>query len=340
MMFRFPRWDMLISLEGKTIPRSFLCKRYSADILSIKTPLIHLRKLTWKSQNHPQLKRKIKSSSHNLQKTVGFFQRCFFSSIKSSSSVDSEVSFQIRTGLKRLMWIHGSFRWTWSESFDDLDLGGICCSAQKTNGGFLKRWYPLIIHFSRVFHYKPSILGYPYCLETPKWGGYSTKNMPLYGSKDPLLGKKLRVQFGGVKYLLRRENLDTKNMNNASIFFAGWNNKNGRVQYVFSWVESTMCASHWKPMTMLFCFFLCCGCCSFGGLVTHFFNLYQFIEYTVYYTYIHCDIQFMVNLMPRQITDSATNHLQTFWPASSLQRKGFTVVVDPQSSPHVGRVIY
>ena len=68
--------------------------------------------------------------------------------------------------------------------------------------------------------------------------------MPLYGSKDPLLGKKLRVQFGGVKYLLRRENLDTKNMNNASIFFAGWNNKNGRVQYVFSWVESTMCASH------------------------------------------------------------------------------------------------
>ena len=27
--------------------------------------------------------------------------------------------------------------------------------------------YPQIIHFNRVFHYKPSILGYPYFLETP-----------------------------------------------------------------------------------------------------------------------------------------------------------------------------
>ena len=29
-------------------------------------------------------------------------------------------------------------------------------------GGFLKWWYPQIIHFNMVFHYKPSILGYPY----------------------------------------------------------------------------------------------------------------------------------------------------------------------------------
>ena len=35
-------------------------------------------------------------------------------------------------------------------------------------GGFLKWWYPQIIHFNRVFHYKPSILGYPYFLETPR----------------------------------------------------------------------------------------------------------------------------------------------------------------------------
>ena len=34
-------------------------------------------------------------------------------------------------------------------------------------GGFLKWWYPQIIHFHRVFHYKPSILGYPFFLETP-----------------------------------------------------------------------------------------------------------------------------------------------------------------------------
>ena len=28
--------------------------------------------------------------------------------------------------------------------------------------GFLKWWYPQIIHLDRVFHYKPAILGYPY----------------------------------------------------------------------------------------------------------------------------------------------------------------------------------
>ena len=32
---------------------------------------------------------------------------------------------------------------------------------------FRKRWYPQIIHFNRVFHYKPSILGYPIFGNTP-----------------------------------------------------------------------------------------------------------------------------------------------------------------------------
>ena len=32
---------------------------------------------------------------------------------------------------------------------------------------FPKQGYPQIIHFNGVFHYKPSILGYPYFLETP-----------------------------------------------------------------------------------------------------------------------------------------------------------------------------
>ena len=31
-----------------------------------------------------------------------------------------------------------------------------------TSGGFRKWWYPQIINFDRVFHYKPSILGYHY----------------------------------------------------------------------------------------------------------------------------------------------------------------------------------
>ena len=37
----------------------------------------------------------------------------------------------------------------------------------STNGG-----YPLFIHFKRIFHYKPSIVGYPHdppCMETPIW---------------------------------------------------------------------------------------------------------------------------------------------------------------------------
>ena len=34
-------------------------------------------------------------------------------------------------------------------------------------GCFRKWWYPQIIHFNRVFHYKPSILGYPYFWKHP-----------------------------------------------------------------------------------------------------------------------------------------------------------------------------
>ena len=35
------------------------------------------------------------------------------------------------------------------------------------DGCFQKKWYPQIIHFNRVFHYKPSILGYPYFWKHP-----------------------------------------------------------------------------------------------------------------------------------------------------------------------------
>ena len=36
--------------------------------------------------------------------------------------------------------------------------------------GFLKWWYPQVIHFNRVFHYKPSILGYHYFWKHPYIG--------------------------------------------------------------------------------------------------------------------------------------------------------------------------
>ena len=37
----------------------------------------------------------------------------------------------------------------------------------NTYWSFLKWWYPQITHFNRVFHYKPSILGYPYFWKHP-----------------------------------------------------------------------------------------------------------------------------------------------------------------------------
>ena len=40
-------------------------------------------------------------------------------------------------------------------------------------GCFQKSWYPRIIHFYRVFHCKPSILGYPYFWKHP----YSTNEL-------------------------------------------------------------------------------------------------------------------------------------------------------------------
>ena len=45
-------------------------------------------------------------------------------------------------------------------------------------GGFLKWWYPQITHFNRVFHYKPSILGYHYLRKHPY--------MPFPKGKDHL----------------------------------------------------------------------------------------------------------------------------------------------------------
>ena len=46
-----------------------------------------------------------------------------------------------------------------------------------TFGCFQKSWYPQIIHFNRVFHYKPSILGYPYFWKHPFQTNYFQLNV-------------------------------------------------------------------------------------------------------------------------------------------------------------------
>ena len=38
---------------------------------------------------------------------------------------------------------------------------------KKIYGGFRKWWCPQMIHFNKVFHYRPSILGYPYFWKHP-----------------------------------------------------------------------------------------------------------------------------------------------------------------------------
>jgi hypothetical protein len=35
-------------------------------------------------------------------------------------------------------------------------------NGEFTHGGFLKKGYPQIIHFNKMFHYKPSIWGIPH----------------------------------------------------------------------------------------------------------------------------------------------------------------------------------
>ena len=40
------------------------------------------------------------------------------------------------------------------------------------HGGFLEWGYPQIIHLNRIFHYKPSIWGYPDFQKTPKWARF------------------------------------------------------------------------------------------------------------------------------------------------------------------------
>ena len=46
--------------------------------------------------------------------------------------------------------------------------------------GFHKWWYPQIIHFNRVFQYKPSTLGYPYFWKQP-YTGYTTSSKVFKG---------------------------------------------------------------------------------------------------------------------------------------------------------------
>ena len=62
-------------------------------------------------------------------------------------------------------------------------------------GCFRKWWYPQIIHFNRVFHYKPSILGYPYFRKHPYTNWY---RLIMHLFKSNVLLRELSVFSLGV----------------------------------------------------------------------------------------------------------------------------------------------
>ncbi len=64
-------------------------------------------------------------------------------------------------------------QWLTGFNFGDYIFDGKNKPFKVLFGCFQKLWYPQIIHSNRVFHYKPSILGYPYfwkhSFHGPKW---------------------------------------------------------------------------------------------------------------------------------------------------------------------------
>ena len=63
--------------------------------------------------------------------------------------------------MKKAPWKRTCMRKSWILGFH-CEFSGVCIY-----GCFQKEWYPQIIHFNRVFHHKPSILGYPYFRKHP-----------------------------------------------------------------------------------------------------------------------------------------------------------------------------
>ena len=72
-------------------------------------------------------------------------------------------------------------------------------------GYFRKKWYPQIIHFNRVFHYKPSILGYPYFWKHPPCSSHFSFHILSYFHRSRIsmfvyffwvFGKKQKPRIG------------------------------------------------------------------------------------------------------------------------------------------------
>ena len=83
---------------------------------------------------------------------------CSAASAFATSSFQSLAHFMSTTPNPQERWGTHKKRWP----FQPCPFADVIGLVRRSYGGFLKRWYPQIIHFNRVFHYKPSILWYPY----------------------------------------------------------------------------------------------------------------------------------------------------------------------------------
>ena len=66
----------------------------------------------------------------------------------------------------------------------------------RTYGCFKKKWYPQIIHSNRVFHHKPSILGYHYFWKHP----FGIPNLDSKNDAYPIIYRVLTIP-GGAGFL-------------------------------------------------------------------------------------------------------------------------------------------
>ena len=89
--------------------------------------------------------------------------------LKSWDKPDKPINLKLSRDLVALVtFLVGFFGGPYFMAYEIIAIITELLSSSPTNGCFLQWWYPQIIHSNRVFHYKPSILGYPYFLETPK----------------------------------------------------------------------------------------------------------------------------------------------------------------------------
>ena len=117
----------------------------------------------------------------------------------------SGKSFKITLHLYRLIvWFpsKGKFHDPWKRALKCLKQKHLIGSAWDwfvhLHGGFLKWRYPQTIHFNKVFHYKPSILRWPYFWKHP----YGFLKILVF-----MLGKYKYKSLGSNGIFLLRENL-------------------------------------------------------------------------------------------------------------------------------------